>query len=324
MLKRRELLVGAAAATLAPLAAPGLRGGSALAAAPMLGPSRPSVYRFGLGGFEVTTVLDGAIQLDGPHPIFGADQEPEVVATLAAENHLPADRMEIAFTPVIVNTGSEVVLFDAGNGAGRRPNAGKLLSLLDSAGYAADQIDTVVITHMHADHIGGLMENGAPAFANARYVTSSTEYDFWSHDDRLFDDATQNTATLVQENVVPLAEKTTFLKDGDSVVSGITAIDAGGHTPGHTAFHLESEGRRLLIWADAANHYVMSVQRPEWQVRFDMDKDAAAATRRMLFEMAAADRIPVTGYHMPFPAVGYIDKMAEDYRWVQASYQMNL
>ncbi|MCB2009923.1 MAG: MBL fold metallo-hydrolase, partial [Geminicoccaceae bacterium] len=73
-----------------------------------------------------------------------------------------------------------------------------------------------------------------------------------------------------------------------------------------------------------ANHYVMSVQRPEWHVRFDMDKDAAAATRRMLFEMAATDRIPVTGYHMPFPAVGYIDKMAEDYRWVQASYQMNL
>ena len=321
MVKRRDLLIGAAAA---PVAALGPRVESVLAAAPKLGATRPTVYRFALGSFEVTTILDGAIRLGGPHPVFGADQTPETVASLAAENHLPADRMEIAFTPVVVNTGSELLLFDTGNGAGSRPDAGNLLALLESAGFGAERIDTVVITHMHPDHIGGLMDEGEPVFPAARYVTSATEYDFWSHDDRLFDEATQNTAGLVQSHVVPLAERTTFLKDGDSVVSGITAIDAAGHTPGHMAFHLESGGERLLLWADTANHYVMSVQRPEWHVRFDMDKDAAAATRRMLFEMAATDRIPVTGYHMPFPAVGYIDKMAEDYRWVQASYQMNL
>ena len=82
---------------------------------------------------------------------------------------------------------------------------------------------------------------------------------------------------------------------------------AFGHTPGHMVYHLESDGQRLLLWADTANHYVMSVQKPDWHVRYDMDKDMAAATRHKIFDMAAAERIPVTGYHMPFPALGYID-----------------
>jgi glyoxylase-like metal-dependent hydrolase (beta-lactamase superfamily II) len=168
------------------------------------------------------------------------------------------------------------------------------------------------------------MEGAAAAFPNARYVTGRVEYDFWTHDDRL-SGPTENAANLVRANVVPLAEQMTFIGDGDDVVSGITAVAAFGHSPGHMAYHIENEGRRLLIWADTANHFVMSVQRPEWHVRFDMDKEAAIATRKRLFDMANAERLPVTGYHMPFPAVGFIDKPTPDsYRWVQASYQMNL
>ena len=103
------------------------------------------------------------------------------------------------------------------------------------------------------------------------------------------------------------------------------AIAAFGHTPGHMAYHIESAGRRLLLWADASNHYVLSVQQPDWHVCFDMDKEAAVATRQRLFDMANAERIPVTGYHMPFPAVGFVDKTADGgYRWVQASYQLHL
>ncbi len=320
-LDRRKTLLAAGAA----LAAPAIIGSrTARAAAPLLGPARPSFYRFQLGDFEVTTLLDGAVQLDGPHPIFGENQPAEEVVAFAQANFLPGDRMEISFTPILVNTGDHLVLFDSGNAAGRRPGAGNLVAAIEAAGYTTDQIDTVIITHMHGDHIGGLMSEGVPAFANAAYAAGQVEYDFWSHDDRLSGEL-EDRAQLVRSNVVPLAEKTRFVGDNAEVVPGITGIAAFGHTPGHMAYHIESNGQRLMLWADASNHYLLSVQQPEWHVRFDMDKEAAVATRKRLFDMAHAERIPVTGYHMPFPAVGFIDKTADgDYRWVQASYQLNL
>ena len=314
---RRGLLgVSAGIAAAAPLL------GSAMlrptfAAAPMLGAARPVVFRFPLGKFEITTIFDGGVALDGPHPIFGANQDAAAVAAYAEANNLPGKRMEIGFTPVIVNTGKELVLFDTGNGAGRRPNAGALLSRLAEAGYKADQIDVVVLTHFHPDHIGGMMEDGKPAFPNARYVTGQVEYDFWSAPDK----ADNPVGKLVKSNIVPVAGKTTFLGNEGSVASGITSIAAFGHTPGHMAYHIESEGKRLLLIGDSCNHFVMSMQRPDWHVRFDMDKDGAAETRKKVLSMAAADRILITGYHMPFPAVGYVEAMGEGFRWNGASYQ---
>jgi len=318
-LSRRHALASAAAAPLALSAAPSL----VRASAPKLGPARPTHYRFALGGFEVTTLLDGAIELEGPHPIFGEDQPADAVEALAEANFLPADRMEIAFTPVLVNTGDHLVLFDSGNGPGRRPNAGRLAEVIRAAGHDPEAVDTVVITHFHPDHIGGLMEADAPVYPEARYATAEVEYDFWTKEERL-SGPTEGVARLTRANVVPLAERMRFLKDESEVVPGIRAIAAFGHTPGHMAFHIESEGERLLLWADTANHYVLSVQRPDWHVRFDMDKEAASATRRRLFDMAASERLPVIGYHMPFPAVGFIDRTDESWRWVPASYQMHL
>ena len=161
-LTRRQIMAAAAGVVAAPAV---LRFSTpAEAAAPMMGLSRPSHYRFKLGGFEITTINDGAIPLDGPHPIFGMDQAAEDVQKLAEANFLPGSRFEISFTPVIVNTGAELVVFDCGNGAARRPNAGQLAALLAGAGYGADQVDVVVLTHFHPDHIGGLMEDGSPLF----------------------------------------------------------------------------------------------------------------------------------------------------------------
>ncbi len=322
VLSRRGLIKGTAAAGLA-AATTGALPGAASAKAPLLGAERPGHYRFELGDFEVTTLLDGAIKLDGPHPIFGENVEEAEVHALAEKNYLPPSQMAISFTPVIVNTGEQVIMFDSGNGAGRRPDAGHLAELFEQAGYAPGEVDIVVLTHFHPDHIGGLMEDGAPLFPNASYVTNEVEYDFWRAEDKLTG-GTERVAKLTQSNVVPLAEKMTFIKAGGDVVSGITAVDAAGHTPGHTAFHVESAGKRLMITADTANHYVVSLQRPDWHVRFDMDKEDAIASRKSVFGMIAADRIPFTGYHMPAPSVGYVEQIDGGFRYVPASYQLDL
>jgi len=126
---------------------------------------------------------------------------------------------------------------------------------------------------------------------------------------------------VFQSNVAAFADKMTFWKPGEDVVSGITMEDGFGHTPGHGLYHIESDGQRMMLMADTANHFVISLQRPDWHVRFDMDKEKAAETRKRVFGMIAADRIPFTGYHMPFPAVGYVEAQGQGFRFVPASYQ---
>ncbi|MBI1383520.1 MAG: MBL fold metallo-hydrolase [Rhizobiales bacterium] len=322
-LDRRQFVLAAGAAATLPALATLTAPTPATAKAPMLGPAAPTFRRFKLGAFEVTTIFDGAIQLDGPHPIFGENVSQSEVAALVEERFLPATKLEIGFTPVVVNTGAALVMFDAGNGVGRRPNAGLLAARFAEAGIAPADVDVVAITHMHPDHIGGLMEDGKPLFPNARYVTAAAEYDFWSPAERA-SGPTERVGKLVQSNVVPLAEKFTFLKPGDDVVTGISSVDASGHTPGHMAFRLESEGKGMLLWGDACNHYVASLERPDWHVRFDMDKERAVASRKRILDMAATDKLLSAGYHMPFPAVGYVERQGASYRWAAATYQLNL
>lgn len=195
---------------------------------------------------------------------------------------------------------------------------------LQAAGYTLDQIDIVIITHCHPDHIGGLMENGAPLFPNARYIIGEVEYAFWSAPERL-SGPTEAAAKLTQANVVPLKERMIFAKDGHEAASGIRAVEAFGHTPGHLAWHIESGGERLPLGADFCNHFVLSLARPDWHVAFDADKQQAAQTRKRLLDMIATDKIPFTSYHMPFPAVGFVEKSADGaYRYVPATYQFTL
>lgn len=317
-MNRRQILSATAGAAAAPLLASPL-----LAGAPMLGGQRPNHYRFKFGKFEITTLNDGALYLNGPFPIFGADQFPEDVGELAGKNHLSAKRIEIGFSPVLINTGKELILFDTGSGDSGGPIVGQLKKAMKIAGYTPDQVDVVVISHYHPDHIGGVVEGGKPLFKNARYVTGEKENNFWLHPDQA-GGRTGGVHNLAKANMKPVAEKTTFLKDGQDVVSGITALSAPGHTPGHMAFHIESDGKRIFLGADFCNHYVMSLQNPEWHVAFDMEKDQAGQTRRKILDMLAADKIPFTSYHMPFPAVGYVEKKDEGFIYVPASYQLNL
>ncbi len=151
-----------------------------------------------------------------------------------------------------------------------------------------------------------------PTFANARYVTGSAEYDHWA--------AAGNEG--FDANVRRMADKMSFLDDGGSVASGVTALLAAGHTPGHMGYMLESEGAQLALIADTANHYVWSLAYPDWEVKFDMDKAMAAQSRRKVLGMLAADKVPMIGYHMPWPAMGYVETRDDGFRYVPASYQM--
>lgn len=292
-------------------------GSPAIAKAPMLGKFQSSYHRFKLGKFEVTTILYGSNQVPGPHPIFGENQSASDVANLMKENNLPTNKFIMGYTPVLVNTGNELVLFDTGVGVE------KMVTGIESAGYTQDQIDVVVLTHFHPDHINGMSENGVPTFPNARYVTGQVEFDFWSPEEKL-SGPTASLTKLTREKVVPFAEKMTFIQNEDSVVSGIVGMEAFGHTPGHMAFHIENSGKRMLIWGDVANHFVISIQRPAWHLKFDFDKESAAKTRVKFFDMLATEKIPFSGYHMPFPSLGYIEKSENSYRWVPETYQLDL
>lgn len=290
-------------------------------AATLLGIQRPTICRFKLGAFEITNILDGVVQRPGPHPTFGQDQTSETVQAFARENRLPDTVFENSYTVTLVNTGRELVLFDTGNGSDRGGGVGLLADLLPAAGYTPEQIDVVVITHGHPDHIGGLTLGGEPAFRNARYVFGQVEFDYW-RDGQGVPDGRKESRDLFVRIALPFAEMATFIKDGQDVAAGITAMNAFGHSPGMLSFHIESEGKRLLLWADVTNHYVMSLMKPDWHVVFDHSKELAAATRKRILDMVATESILASGYHMPFPAVGYVEKSADKYRWVPASYQI--
>lgn len=279
---------------------------------------------FALGEMTVTTILDGLLIRDNPASIFGIDQSAETVAALCRDNELPADRFVHCFVPTLVRSGGEVILFDTGFGpAGRANGQGQLAARLGEVGLTRQDVTRVVMTHMHVDHVGGLMEEDGPAFPAAEIVCVREEFDFWLDDARL-GSPVEAGAQAVQRNLGPLRERVRFVADGEAVSPGITAVAAFGHSPGHTAYMLESAGKRLMLTADTANHYALSLQRPDWQVLFDMDKAKAAASRHRIFGMLADEHIPFIGHHMPFPSAGYVSRTDEGFRYMPMTYQLDL
>lgn len=299
--------------------------------ASMQGEMQPTIYRFKLGGFEVATILDAKAIRDGLHPHYGANASVDEVHALARANNIDPQRFEHPNIPTLVNTGKQLVLFDTGNGAlpreyeqlSKRLPPGQTAARLAQAGYKPEDIDVIVLTHGHPDHIGGLTEGGKPVFPNARYVFGAVEFDFWKKGENVRE-ARKFNRQLFMTICVPLAGRATFIKPGDEVVPGITAIDVSGHSPGLMAFNIESEGKRVIVTADTFTHYVMAFQRPEWHFEMDDDKDKAVASRKRILDLASADKTMLASFHCPFPGLGWVEKSQGGFRWVPHSYQMNL
>jgi glyoxylase-like metal-dependent hydrolase (beta-lactamase superfamily II) len=192
---------------------------------------------------------------------------------------------------------------------------GHLVERLGQMGHKPEDIDVVVTTHGHPDHIGGPYDRGNPVFPRARYVFGVTEFDFWKRGENVRE-ARKFNLELFTKLALPLAERSSFIKPGDEVVSGIRAIDVSGHSPGMLAYHIESDNKRSLLWVDTCIHYVIAVQRPDWHLDVDDHKEKAVLTRKRMLEMAASNRVPIAGYHMPFPGIGFIDKSTDGYHWV--------
>lgn len=302
-MSRRTMLAAAGAAAALPGAA-----GAARAAAPPAGRQSPGVYRYNVGSFEITALTDGVARrpLDGN---FVRNASMEEVRGALDDAFITGDRMPITFTTLVVNTGGRLVLIDAGTGGRLAPTAGQLYENMSAAGIDARAIDTVLISHFHPDHIGGVrLKSGEPAFPNAEVIVPEAEWAFWMDEGAMSrsPEGLKNTFQIVRKVFEPMVKDVRRFTGEAEPVPGIVAIPAAGHTPGHTAFRLTSGSEQMIVWSDTTNHPALFVRHPGWHAVFDMDPEAAEATRRRMLDMVAHDRLLVAGYHFPFPAVGHI------------------
>ena len=318
-LTRRTVLTGAAAASVAALA-----GSTATqAAAPLAGKQAPSFYRSKLGDFEITVVNDGARAIPLP-PTFVRNVSNAEVLAAAEAAYMPKGSIVAPFNPIVVNTGAKLVLIDTGYGPGVAPTVGLLPATLAAAGIDPKAIDIVLISHMHGDHILGLKTpDGALAFPNAEIKVPAVDWAYWMSDENMskapegFQKASFGFNRKIFSN---LADKVTRYDWGKEVAPGITAVEASGHTPGHTAFVIASGSGRLFFQGDVSNVPDLFLRNPEWQVMFDSEPDKAVTTRRRIYDMASTEKILVSGYHFPFPGLGYIEKAGTGYRLVPAAW----
>ncbi|MGQ9368618.1 MBL fold metallo-hydrolase [Azospirillum sp. A39] len=290
----------------------------------MAGVQVPGVLRRKIGSVEVTALLDGHLDV-APEALVGADAaEAEALARAA---FLPPGARRIPVNAYLLNLGDRLVLVDTGAATAFGPTLGRLPAMLAAAGVTAEQIDTVLITHMHPDHINGAVTaEGGPAFANAELVVTERDHAFW-HDDAHLNRAADAVKPLFAGARAAAAAYGGRLRriggEGDAV-GPVRTVPLPGHTPGHAGFLLESEGEGLFIWADTVHVAAYQFARPEWGLAFDVDAQQAAQTRKRALDRAAADRMMVAGMHLPFPGFGHVVRDGAGYRFVPAEWAFTL
>lgn len=320
MIGRRSFLIAGAtsAATLA--------GGAAWFStawaqnAPQLGTPtlpEPGFRRLRMGDVEIIALNDGVARRPLGEEFVKNAPLAEVRATLAAQG-LPTDYIDIPFNPFVVVAGNRRILMDTGFADNGGATTGRLQASMQAAGLKPDDIDTVLITHFHGDHINGLRNKaGALVYPKAKVMVPAPEYAFW------MDDARMNAAPEAMRGAFGAvrrvfggmsADQLVRFEPGSDVVPGLVgSVAAFGHTPGHTLFKVSAGNRNFVYVADITNVPSLFARNPDWAVAFDMDAEAARLSRRKVFDMVVADKAMVGGYHFPFPAMGEMQAMGKGY-----------
>ena len=329
-ISRRALVAGSATLAAAGLiAAHGDR--AAVAKTPMANTQVPAFYRYKVGTLEVTVVSDGAVgPLGAPADLFKGSSKEELEKILADNHlvqHLVDGKIALDLNALLVNSGDRLVLFDTGMGSAKvfGPNTGRLLATLKAANVDPKDIDAVVITHAHLDHCLGLMaEGGEPVFPNAQIHITQADFDFWTDEAKLSNEAIKGFVEGARKTLVPMRERLQFIKDGQEVVPGVQAMFTPGHTVGHVSFVITSEGQSLLVTGDVMHHHVISVEKPKLEFAFDTDPKQGVDTRLRLLDMLATDRLACLVYHFPWPGIGHVAKAGDGLRYLPMPLKMVL
>ena len=287
------------------------------AAQPLATAQAPTFFRYRVGDMQVTAINDGMAyrSLDG----FVPNAPPGALQQAMADNFLPTDRFPVTFTTLVVNTGNKLVLIDTGNGDLGAPTSGTWMANFRAAGFDPAKVDVLLFSHFHGDHINGSrLKDGTAVFPQAEIMVPAAEWDFWTNDDKRASspDGIKPTFDNVRRVFAPVAANVTRYNWGQEVLPGITAIEAAGHTPGHTCFAMVSNGAKLMVMSDTTNNTLIFAKNPDWSGVFDQDAAGARATRRRMLDIAATERMQVSFYHAPFPATGHIVREGNGYALV--------
>lgn len=326
-LSRRTLLIRAAAAAgvtaLDPIAVKSI----AHASTPAEGRQAPAFYRTKLGDFEITQVADGARTFPMPDGFVKNVTREEALAAAEAA-YMPKGMVTVPFNPIVINTGSKLVLIDAGYGPAALPAAGQLPANLAAAGIDANAIDVVVLSHLHPDHINGVKTaDNKLAFPNAEHMLPTQDWAFWMSEEnagKAANDMMKGYFANVRKILADMADKVTKYEWGKEVAAGISALDTSGHTPGHTSFVVASGSTKMLVQSDVTNIPELFLRHPDWHVAFDIDPVKAVETRRKFYDMASAEKILIAGFHFSFPSMGHVEKDGNNYRLVPIRWSPTL
>ena len=285
----------------------------------------PGYFRMQLGSFDVTALYDGHVDIDA-RLLKGAGT-PLIDAALGSAFQARSAPLQTAVNAYLVRTDAHLILVDTGTAKLFGDHLGYLLANLRSAGYKPEEIDTVLLTHLHPDHAGGLLAtNGKPAFPNAQVFVPKADADYWLSLKAAADAPKDKQALfgMSRDAVAPYraAGKLTTFTPGQLLRAGVSAVPAPGHTPGHTAYLFSSDQQNLLVWGDIIHNAAVQFPHPEVSIEFDWNQASAVTSRRALLSRAASRGWWVAGAHLPFPGMGRIQAGKDNvYRWVPTEYQ---